>query len=289
MAIKSILVHLSADEECDVRLRYAVKVASHFDAEVHGVYFAPSIAPLQPFTGTTHDAGDAVTHISSIVVDSHQHSVERDKRIVSERVNKVANDSRKISWEVEYSHIQEEFGNFCRYHDLAILGHTFETRNLIGGVANSIANIVTEAGCPVIILPDGYQGNVLPQQPLISWNSSRAASRAMSDAIPLLKDANEVTVFNGIDQGRDKDKERLRRQREDLLKYLSLQHINAKFLEKDVKGDSVGDRVLDIVEEAHHDMVIVGAYGHSKLHELILGSTTRSVIKYSRVPVLLSN
>ncbi|HEX6015975.1 MAG TPA: universal stress protein, partial [Geminicoccaceae bacterium] len=139
-----------------------------------------------------------------------------------------------------------------------------------------IHHVVLSAGGPVLMLPRAEAGQRqlqrLGHRALVAWNGSREAARALKDALPFLAAAGEQVAV-----------------RLDAAAALLKRHgapVTAKQIPPGA-GDA-GATLLGAADAEGADLLVMGAYGHSRLRELVLGGATREVLRDARVPVLLS-
>jgi nucleotide-binding universal stress UspA family protein len=165
--------------------------------------------------------------------------------------------------------------------DLVILGQ--RTPDHSTGL-DAPQEVVLACGRPVLIVP--YAGHIerIGETAIVAWNGSREAARAVQDALPLLSGAASVTVFlvNPEEAADIADAH-------NLVIHLARHGLNAKKLV--VREDilAVSDTVLAQVAALDADLLVMGAYGHSRLREMILGGVTRDVLRNMNVPVLMSH
>jgi nucleotide-binding universal stress UspA family protein len=116
---------------------------------------------------------------------------------------------------------------------------------------------------------------------LLAWTPKRECARAVRDAMPLLQQADRVVVFRGNaeDDGRDVE----------IGAHLARHGVKAEIKHVVAKEVSVGDAVLNTVTDEGCDLVVMGAYGHSRVRELAFGGVTRDVLEHMTVPPLLSH
>jgi nucleotide-binding universal stress UspA family protein len=122
---------------------------------------------------------------------------------------------------------------------------------------------------------------------LIGWNASREATRAVSDAMPLLSAADVVTVLT-IDarEGPDAHGEL---PGADISLHLTRHGVKAEIERTVSAGIPVGDVLLSRAADLGADLLVIGAYGHSRVRELLLGGATRSILHSMTLPVLMSH
>jgi nucleotide-binding universal stress UspA family protein len=147
-------------------------------------------------------------------------------------------------------------------------------------------DVILTCSRPVLVVP--YAGQRLDQigeNVLVAWNGSREAGRAVQDALPLLAMSGTVTVLL-IDPKEDADIEVA----EDLVLHLGRHGLRAKthVIRHYLETVSVADTVLAQVARLDADLLVMGAYGHSRLREMILGGVTRDILRSMNVPVLMA-
>lgn len=144
---------------------------------------------------------------------------------------------------------------------------------------------VFAAATPVLAVPDTARGPVQTERIVVAWNASAEATRAVHGALPLLRRAAHVTVLSG------KPTPSWSRQipRLDLERYLARHGVRAQFRPFDAEGRDTGAALLDAATEAHADLVVMGAWGHSRVAQLVLGGSTRHLFQHSTVPLLVAH
>ncbi len=147
--------------------------------------------------------------------------------------------------------------------------------------------LVFESGRPILVFPDDSRrgvptslGNVA-----VAWNNSRPSTRAVMDALPILQQAKRVRVFSVIDGEQVTEAPG----RAGLASYLMRHNVDA--IAEDVKfnGQTIADVLGKYINEQAIDLLVMGAYGHSRLREFILGGATKSILSHPPTWVLLSH
>ena len=153
-----------------------------------------------------------------------------------------------------------------------------DRENQIG--TNTLEAALLETGRMVLMcppLPATAVGNGIA----IAWNGSTESSRAVMAALPLLAQAAKVVVLSAassVQAGLGG---------EALVEHLGWHGIKAEARPLDAKATEVGEALLSGAREAGADSLLMGAYGHSRRRELIMGGVTRHVIEHARMPILL--
>ena len=146
--------------------------------------------------------------------------------------------------------------------------------------------IIFGSGKPTLILPENPRPRPFELETVaVAWDFSRAAARAIADALPLLERAKKVRV---VTVTREKALD-TKHSAEELAKNLARHGIDVVLDMVDTKGSAIGD-VLESYTRSHRvDLLVMGAYGHSRLREFVLGGATRSLLSKPPLPILFSH
>lgn len=146
--------------------------------------------------------------------------------------------------------------------------------------------IIFGAGRPTLVVPEAPAARPFElNRVIVAWDFSRAAARAVSDAIPILEKAREVCVLTVTNEKTIPS----RRSSSELAKNLSRHGIEVVVEEVDAAGRAIGDVLAAQIAVRSADLLVMGAYGHSRLREFVLGGATRSILTKPPIPVLCSH
>jgi nucleotide-binding universal stress UspA family protein len=145
-------------------------------------------------------------------------------------------------------------------------------------------DVVFDSGRPVILLPAAPRYTRHPvelETIVIAWDGSRAAARAVGDALPILENAQNIRVLTVTGE------KKIETETDDLERHLKMHGVGIKIERIDAGGQSIGEVLTACTAEA--DMLVMGAFGHSRLREFILGGATRAILRNPPLPVFLSH
>lgn len=146
--------------------------------------------------------------------------------------------------------------------------------------------LIFDSGRPVLVF---QAGQLLPTKQLgsviLAWDGSRSAARAMADALPLLYMATRVQVVTVLNEKPDT----VAGVGDDAVRHLKMHGIDAELNEVDRQGQLIGKVLEACILESQPDLLVMGAYGRSRIKEFVLGGATAHVLRDPRVPVLLSH
>lgn len=146
--------------------------------------------------------------------------------------------------------------------------------------------LIMDSGRPVLIVPK-QGGSVIGQNATIAWKSDRSAARAVFDALPLLKRSPDVNIVH-IEESENEERI-VRQQNESLLALLERHAVAASMNDYLKEKGPIGETIFQAAENKSSGFVVMGAYGHSRFHESVLGGATRFALQTRPVPVLYSH
>jgi nucleotide-binding universal stress UspA family protein len=275
MAYKDILLLLETGDTTAVAAPYAVALASQFGAHLTASGVAFEIMPPASFMG-----GDYPYEALADVTEEARRRAEEAYALMR-RSAPAGLATEIVQIDAFPGQAREEFARLARHFDLTVAAQS----PIDGGDEQGLAEAALfGAGRPVLIVPRIHKGAPKFGRALIAWDGSRAAARALADAMPLLKKAEVVEVVSVTDH-RVSYKEL---PGFNITRHLSRHGLNAQLKRLTIQGD-IGDTLLSYAADAGSDFLVMGGYGHSRLREMILGGTTRTILSSMTIPILISH
>jgi nucleotide-binding universal stress UspA family protein len=262
MSYRSILLNLDIDGPIVPVVKAATDLAKHSGAALIG--FCAADAPL-PITGPGGE-GLAVEAWQQMRNDIKQ----RFKELREEFVSLVAG-AVDTEWCDALESPTHALARLSRMADLVVTGAKKGAATGDPYRTSDPGSVVLQAGRPVLVVAEGAE-HVSTRKVAVAWKDTREARRAVADAVPLLLSADEVilvTVAAEIDEW-------VREGVADVVAFLARHGINARSEMIESSGDS--DKLLDFIGSCQADLVVSGAYGHSRLREWAFGGVTRSLL-----------
>jgi nucleotide-binding universal stress UspA family protein len=175
----------------------------------------------------------------------------------------------------------------ARYSDLVIVGQRERDTERETGIAPEFVDeLVLSCGRPVLVVPYAGRFPDVGKRALLAWNASREAMRAMTYALPLLASAARVNVVV-FEPGRPGDHGD--EPGADAALYLARHGVKAAVSRYGSPGLDIGSQILSRAADMTVDLIVMGAYGHSRVRELVLGGATRTLLESMTAPVLMSH
>ncbi len=274
MAYTTLLVYVDAGEEADAAVRVAVALADRFNATLIGV----SALELRP---------PPVDTSGFVLPDTVEADIERihaklaDKGIWFRSV--AGADRRKPEWRSLLDFPVDALAREARCADLIVIrraGRSTDPYSVLdpGGA-------VLKVGRPVLVVPDGI-GALHGEHVAIGWTDRREARRAVQDALPFLHEAERVTIVEICAPG---EEDAARQRMDDVARYLARHRISGGprvILHQHGSGAAA---LIKLAQEEGADLLVTGAYGHSRLGEWIFGGVTRDLLASSPICCLMSH
>ena len=275
--IKDIVVNLTIGVERDAAANYAVSLASIFKAHLVGVAFV-------------YDPKVSANLIVGIPAELIEAQRAATKHLTNEAVARfeelakqagVMTESQMI--DVAPGHVGDTFGRLARSFDLSVIRQA--EPNKAEQEVPIIEGALFESGRPVIVVPyvqtQGAKFNCV----MVGWDGSRAAARAIGDAMPVLKRAKMIEVFTVV-AGATKNAEF---PGIDIGQHLSRHGLNVEVKRIAAESINVPEAILSHAADISADFMVMGGYGHSRLREYVLGGATRGILASMTLPTLMSN
>ncbi len=275
MSIASVLVHLADDPAEAQRVRVALALAKAHGATVEGVFITPSLKDLPLGYVGRAAAGGYIGALADAYADRAKSSEKRFKELSA---------GAQASWRKEEGDPGECLGKRLYYADLAIVGRTPAQNIEEAVVAYPPDHLAMIAVAPVVLVPPEFQATEIGKTAMIAWKPTREASRAVRLAMPILRKADRVVVLT-IDNAEDPPSAN-----DDLAAWLR-QHGVAKVEQRHDRDEDrvAGERIVDNAASVGADLIVMGAFGHSRLREFVFGGATRYVLDNAKLPVLLAH
>jgi nucleotide-binding universal stress UspA family protein len=188
-------------------------------------------------------------------------------------------------WQVAQGDTIESLCHASRWSDLLVMERPQLNPDAPTGWG-LVSRTVFGASAPVLVVPETAPCATVGTTIVVAWNQSREATLAVRGALPLLLQADRVVVLEG-DAGENPFGLRYL-PKFDLRAWLARRGVAAEFHAFDA-GKERGAALLDAARAAQGDLLVMGAWGHSRITEFVLGGTTRHLFQYGDLPLLVAH
>jgi nucleotide-binding universal stress UspA family protein len=277
MGLNDILVYVDSADATKARVSFAVALAKEHEAHLVGIAFAPTA--LLPLYGADVSFADMTEVLESVKAQGAQALTFFEASAKAEGVSVEARLMQGMS--EEFPH---DFAQAARHVDLAILGQPRDGDPLIGQYA-LVERCLFASGRPVIVVPAAPQTLALKGTIVAAWDGSAEASRAINDALTFLKPASRVVLVTGVAEEGD---ERASRS-EDMIAHLERHGVTAEFVRVKIGEGDIGRLLLSKAKDLGADLIVMGAFHHSRWREFILGGVTLTVLEEAPIPLFMAH
>jgi len=278
MGLDDIVVYVDGAEATKARVGFAVALAKEHGAHLVGIAFAPTA--LLPLYGADVGFADMTEVLESVKTQS-ANALEAFKiRAKAEGVSAEARLMQGMS--EEFPH---DFAHAARHVDLAILGQPRDGDPLIGQYA-LVERCLFASGRPVIIVPAAPEKLALKGTIVAAWDGSAEAARAINDALMFLKPAARVVLLVGVTA---EDGEERTPPTDDMIAHLKRHGVKAEAMRVKVSEGDVGRLLLTTAKDLGADLMVMGAFHHSRWREFILGGVTLTVLEEATIPLFMAH
>jgi nucleotide-binding universal stress UspA family protein len=147
--------------------------------------------------------------------------------------------------------------------------------------------LAMESGRPVLIVPNAGAHQRIGERVLVAWNGRRESARAVFDALPILRGANEVkVVWVSLESERERE---LGVPAPNICTALVRQGVKCNATEQSAPHGGVGETLIATAKEMSADLLVMGCYGHARIREFVFGGASRHVLAHMPIPILMSH
>lgn len=276
---KTITVFLDGSSSGQKRTAHAAALAQRWGAHLVGVHlvFADAALPLSISYARGQDAIRQVIVQLDASAEAAAVIVKAQFQALCTRLN-VPGEFRRIGREES----AEAAVVNSLHSDLVVVGHP-EPHGLPTDM--SAEKLLLASGVPLLVVPNAWEGETIGDRILVGWNASREARRAISDAMSFLVAAKSVTVLIIDPAGRQRHSAE---PGADIGTHLARHGAHVDIVRINSQGYPIAEVILRNAMMLASDLLVVGAYSHARLKELLLGGVTRTLLAQMPVPVLIS-
>ncbi len=284
MSYASFVVHVDQAAYPQSLAAVALRLAVDFDAHVTALhtympsyYASASYADLHAWSG-----------LESALREEEEESRQRDAEFKT-RFETQARESgsSKAEWDYVIGEPMRTVATRALYADMALMGQLDPDRAAVAGEFDTPAQVALLSGRPVLVVPYAGSFDVIGKRVAIAWKSTREAARAVAAALPLLARAQSVDILTIGEDGRsgaDSDDSA----GTDITLYLARHGIKSS-ISRIPKGDiRISEMLLSTIADRGTDLLCMGAYGHSRFRQLVLGGVTSEIMRHMTVPTLIT-
>lgn len=260
---RSILLNLDIDRHNNSLVRLAVDLAKRFDARLIGLAAADVPPPMASADGMVFDGE---------LIECEREDIEARFAELRAKVENFAGTTVELEWREALALPTRSVTEAARAADLIVTSSPDTSSSINAYRSTDIGSLVLNAGRPVLVAA-GEATQLVGEKAVVAWKDTREARRAVADALPLLLRAQEVVVVTV-------------EQMEGMVPSVGVDDVAAFLMRHGVKarsevtaGEDESKALSAFARSIHADLIVSGAYGHSRLREWIFGGVTRSLLE----------
>ncbi len=274
MTYKRIMVPLNGADDPRHALWLAFEIAGRFDGQVTGLHAAMDTMASVPYMGESMSAALADNMISAL-----DNAAEFRQQTAQRAFDEARKDFPGIAGEVRVVRGREDevLASHGRLADLVVVGRPDSETAL--SESHTMHAAIMETGRPVLVAPPA-RSKTFARNILAAWNGSTQAARALTAALPLMREAEAVTLLQ-IDEGEEVSVQ-------DAADYLAAHGCRAQGITQP-RNQAVGGALLQAAFDEGADLLVMGAYTHNRIRQLIFGGATLDALLDATIPVLMAH
>ena len=279
MSYKSIIVHVDQSRHAATRIKMAAEIAIAENAHLVGA----AMTGISRFVSR-----DSTFDPTGVIIASQVDFLYERANLALADFDSIAKKMGVLSYEKRLVDDEPESGLSiqARYCDLVVVSQADPDEPSPNLVSDLPEYVTLNCARPVLIVPHTGQFSHAGKNVLVAWDASMEATRAVTNAIPLLKLAKNVTValFNTARQA-DVHGEQ---PGADIALFLARHDIKVNVLQQSTNHD-IGHALIALAADRGSDLMVMGCYGHTRFRELLLGGVTVTVLESMKIPTLMSH
>lgn len=278
MTIKTILTCLTEKATADSLMRAASTLARRHNAHLIGLH---TLEALMVYPGIA-------MHIPDTVYESYGVSQKEQSAALKAifehhtHAEEFVSEWRLLKCESETT--AERIVESARCADIVLMAAARADDDSSAHI-NLVETVIRDAGRPVVLVPAGFDADTLGTSILIGWNGTREAARAAHDALSVLQDGDTAHILRVNDSSHDSDRDSTTH---DLAAAFARHGIDTTLVRKTWEKPGVAAALNREAFEKGADMIAIGAFGHSRAYDFVIGAATRDLLRQTKVPVMFS-
>ncbi|QIE54202.1 universal stress protein [Pikeienuella piscinae] len=279
MPPKTILLSMNTPEAAQRLVGPAVELARRHGAHLVGVHVVEAVA--------IHADYVMVPPLAEI---EHLEAAQSERAEKIEKIFKAATEGEDFVSEWRFVQTRtvtasDQIIEQARTADLVIMAQENSTDAYSGGEV-MLERTIRKSGRPVLVIPYLGEMKTVGSKVLVGWSATREAARAAHDALPLIAPDGAAAIVTA--RAADEQNHAMATARELALVY-DRHGVRAEVAERITEGMAIGDILLNEAFERGADLIVTGAFGHSRIYDFVIGATTTKLLESMTVPVLFSS
>lgn len=272
--MKSVIIHIGLDPEVETRYQAAVDVVQAFQGHLTCVQAATPVdayMPVDPFGG------------AAFMGESYERAKQAEDEARVRLEERLRGEGISWDWHCHIGAPARLLANHSWLSDLIVVSAPPANWAARLGTPPVAADVAVNAHAPVLVMPEGKIGFDVNGPAVVAWNGSPESCQAVRAALPLLQRASAVTLV-AVEESNRYDFPPLQ-----AATFLSRHGVASEVVEVTARGRSIAETLRDAAHDRKAACLVMGAYGHSRWQESLLGGVTRDMLIGTPMPLLLAH
>jgi nucleotide-binding universal stress UspA family protein len=278
--MRNLLLPVFEGIEFDNQLSVALDIAHAFKSHIDVMYLRPepqsTLPPVMVAAGVSAAEIEQEGRKAEASAHAHFDAWRRENGVAEQRKDLV---ELVATWSERIAPLESAIARRGRLSDLIVVNKpdSYGSRT-----ERALNTAVFETGRPTLVVPRYVPAGIL-DYPIVAWNGSLEAARVVAGAMPLLHKAKRVSIFSALEEGESTDPDL------DLIDWLKWHSIDAVLIRPSTVASSIGAELLKTAAHQSATLLVMGAYTHRRLRQMLLPGVTRHVLRRSTLPVLMAH
>lgn len=278
MSLRTILLCLTTPVHAETLMKLAVPLARKHNAHLVGLH---TLEALNVYPGIA-------MHIPAPAFETFNKSQAKEAEAIKGVFDKYTkNEDFPNEWrllQAESTSATDRMIESSRVADLVIMSHEDKEAERYDQL-NARINVIRDSGRPVIVVPIGYEGPTVGENILLGWSNTREAARAAHDLLTLADEGSKVCVLH---VGKSQQDELAESDTIELANMFARHGLKVSIEHRDGSAKNVAEMINKSAFEKGVDLIVVGAFGHSKAYDVVVGAATYALLSDAKLPVMFS-
>lgn len=281
MAFKDVIALVIATERDEAALAAAERMGAAHDAHITAALLTP--LPDEPLAYEP----TVVAGIWAELLGRARHEADAERKRLEARLARVGRPFGIEQVEALARDLGRVGAVHARYHQVAVIAGPRAGDEARDQTEELIEGVLHHSGRPALVVPPAWGDRPIGTRILVAWDASREATRALAEATPLLAAAQAVAVVT-VD-AKPKAFGHGERPGANIAGHLARLGVSVEVRNIDGLGRPVSDALAAEASAFGADLIVMGAYAHSRLRDLVFGGATRDFLANVPVPLLLAH
>ncbi|MGB3472462.1 MAG: universal stress protein [Erythrobacter sp.] len=276
-SMRSILLHVYDDKCFEARLQVALDLARQYQGRITCAHAAP------------YDFGMPTDFYGAMSAEMMVEYNKTAKKFRAHIENELSNEGVAWDWVTSSGPAMDMIGCHAPIHDIVIVG-AHDPLQISGSPSRFVSELLERVRAPILVVPENVRSFDVERPVAIAWNGAPESAHALRAALPVISRSSSVHVLSV----KEKKKTSLRKKFDlpsmKASEYLAQHDVKSELTQlPQQKGESIADTLVNAAEGREAGYIVMGAYGHSRFRERILGGVTRDMLRDPPLPLFLAH